>query len=207
MEWITLSISSLLLALASFTVWQRKRDGARRYQETCLSRLDEVVKSAEQTKRACFTSLESVHGRLELLHERANAAEQRLGSMVEPPQLERKEQYQAAALLLAGGNSIERVAAMLALPLSQVELVQELQKFAPRENGASLSPSIAAPSKSVRRRRKNKPARREVLPRVRPILLTDVVRHDGATVARAEASKRAAMSATYGAEERMGVVQ
>ena len=188
MEWITLSVSSLLLAMAGFTLWQRKRDGARRYQEACLDRLDEVAKSAEQTRRACFTSLESLHGRLDLLHERANAAEQRFGSMVEPPQLERKEQYQAAALLLAGGNSLERVAAMLALPLSQVELVQELQKFAPRENGAALSPVIAAPPKALRRRRKHKPARREVLPRVRPILLTDVVRHENAPAARAEAA-------------------
>ena len=187
MEWITLSVASLLLATASFTVWQRKRDGARGYQEACLKRLDDVAKSAEQTKRACFSSLESLHGRLDLLQERANVAEQRLGSVVEPPQLERKEQYQAAALLLAGGNSLERVAAMLALPLSQVELVQELQKFAPWGNGASPSAVIAAPPKALRRRRKNKPARREVPPRVRPILLTDVVRYDGAA-ARAGAA-------------------
>jgi hypothetical protein len=187
MDWIMIALSSVLLAAAVLLLWKRKRDAQRKYQETCLSRLEEVAHTAELTKRACFTSLEKLHDRLETLQTRADAAEQRLSSMVEPPQLERKEHYYAAALLLAGGNSAERVAAMLALPLSQVELVQELQKSTRPENDLAQPHKPAAAAKTVRPRRKKKAAAHGGRARVRPILLTDVVRLDGAA-AKAEAA-------------------
>ena len=188
MESIVIWLSTVLLVSALLMLRRRQRAAARSQRETYLARLEEVARTAEFTKRACFTSIERLHGRLETLQGRASSAEQRLSSFVEPPELQRKEQYHAAALLLAGGNSVERVAAMLALPASQVELVQELQTFVVPHKAPLISEKTHQAAKAVRRRARKKPARHDPRHRVRPILLTDVVRFDGAAAAKAEAA-------------------
>jgi hypothetical protein len=181
METIILSLSSVLLISVLGWSWKQRRNGARKYREAYVSRLDEVARSTELTKRACFTSLDNLHGRLETLQNRTATAEQRLGSFVETPQLERKEHFQAAALLLAGGSPVARVAALLGMPIGQVELVQELRKFAVHE------PAAPAPQ-AVRRRAKKRKPRKQKLQRVRPILLTEVVRMGSAAMGKSEAT-------------------
>lgn len=188
MDSIILSLSGVLLASVLCWSWQQRRAGARKYREACFSRLEEVARGAELTKRACFTSLDNLHGRLETLQNRTATAEQRLGSLVEPPQLERKEHFQAAALLLAGGSPVERVAAMLAMPIGQVELVQELRQFAAHHPAVPAPQEIPASAKAVRRRAKKKTPLRQSPQRVRPILLTEVVRFGGAAIGKAEAA-------------------
>jgi len=188
MDSIVLSLSSMLLISVLCWSWKQRRNGARKYRDAYASRLDEVARGAELTKRACFTSLDNLHGRLETLQNRTATAEQRLGSFIEPPQLERKEHFQAAALLLAGGSPVERVAALLGLPIGQVELVQELRKFAVHEPAAPPPQETLAAPKAVRRRVKKRKPRKQKLQRVRPILLTDVVRFDSAAIAKSEAA-------------------
>jgi hypothetical protein len=188
MDTIILSLSSLLLTSALCWSWKQRRNGARKYRDAYVSRLDEVARGAELTQRACFTSLDNLHGRLESLQSRTATAEQRLGSFVEAPQLERKEHFQAAALLLAGGSPVERVAALLGMPIGQVELVQELRKFAVHAPAAPAPQETPAAAKAVRRRVKKRKPRVQKLQRVRPILLTDVVRFDGAANGKAEAA-------------------
>jgi hypothetical protein len=186
MDSIILSLSSVVLISVLCWSWKQRRNGARKYRDACVSRLDEVARGAELTKRACFTSLDNLHGRLETLQNRTATAEQRLGSFIEAPQLERKEHFQAAALLLAGGSPVERVAVLLGMPIGQVELVQELRKFAVHEPAAPQA-TAAAPQAVHRRAKKRKP-RQQKLQRVRPILLTEVVRFDSATMGKSEAA-------------------
>jgi hypothetical protein len=93
------------------------------------------------------------------------------------PGVEKKEQYTAAALLLGEGQEPQRVAAMLNLPLPQVQIVQELQKMASKEKKASTrkkreseigQQEIATEPKNAAPREKNA---------ARPILLVDVIRN------------------------------
>jgi hypothetical protein len=174
--------------LAAIMLWRCQRAVGRSHQTAYLTRLEEAARTEEVTKRACNTSIDHLQSRLETLQNRASSAEQKLSSFVEPPQLARKEQFQAAALLLAGGHAAERVAAVLALPVSQVELVKELQKFALKAHPVPVPPESAPAAKNPRRRGKKQLPNRRARQRVRPILLTDVVRFDGAKVAKAEAA-------------------
>lgn len=186
MESIISSISNVLLLLAAIWLWRRQRVGERSHPMAYLTRLEEVTRTVEGTKRACLTSIENLQSRVESLQNRANSVEQKLSSLVEPPQLARKEQFQAATLLLAGGHAAERVAAVLALPVGQVELVKELQEFALQGHSLPVLQQSVTVAKTPGRREKKKLSNRETRKRARPILLTDVVRFDDANVAKAE---------------------
>jgi hypothetical protein len=165
--------SAVLLAAVVFLLRQRGAAASSR-ASAYLSRLEEVARSAEQTKRACFVSLENMHRSLGTLETRAAAAEQKLDNFIEAPQVERKEHYEAAALLLAAGQSAERVASLLSLPLNQVELVQELSQFAIRNHRTPAHVSDPA-TRPMHRNPKKKSAPRRARQRVKPILLSDIV--------------------------------
>jgi hypothetical protein len=165
------------------TIWTRRSAASARHRDSYSRRLDEVSHDSEAVKRACFTSLSSMNQRLEALQSNMRAAEHELHTIVEAPQVERREQYEAAAMLLAGGSSAGRVATLLGLPVNQVELVKELQKYA--VSGPQAVPvAKAVPPK--RRRQRRKPAPPPV--RQRPILLTDVVRPSEASSGRKQSA-------------------
>ena len=167
------SIGSLILVWFLANKPRRTKDNKR---DQDLHRLEEVIKTSQLTNDGFFRSLELVQKNLESLLARAESAEQRLRSLMLQPGAEKKEQYTAAALLLGEGQEPQRVAAMLNLPLPQVQIVQELQKMATKEK-----------KMTTRRKREEDAGHQEIAthPKVaalkeknaaRPILLVDVIR-------------------------------
>jgi hypothetical protein len=188
MESIISSISGVLLLLAGILLLRCQRRAGRSLQSADLSRLKEAERSEESVKRDCLASLDVLQRRLETSQNRAGSVEQMRSGLGEPPQVARKEQFEAAALLLAAGHAAERVAAVLALPISQVELVAQLQKHALKAHCLTVSPqAVPAIIKPPRRGKKKLPTR-QARQKVRPILLTEVVRFGGANAAKAGAA-------------------
>lgn len=161
-------------------VWflaRKRRDPGDHARDQSLLRLEEVIKTSQLTNDGFFRSLELVQKNLESLLARAENAEQRLRSLMLQPGVEKREQYTAAALLLAEGQEAQRVASMLSLPLPQVQIVQELQKIASKDKKSSTrkkrepemgQQEVAAEPKNAAPREKNA---------ARPILLVDVIRN------------------------------
>jgi hypothetical protein len=184
-----LGLSALLLFPALLIVKKRSASRKRERHES-LSRLEEVIRSSELTNNTFFRSLELVQNNLENLLARAENTEQRLRTLILQPGGERRDHYQAAAMLLAEGLDPTRIAAMLNLPLGQIHLVQELRKIPAKDkqpprgkNGGdvALRPNVfetkiaASPEKAA----------------ARPILLTDVVEEAPETArARLSAARR-----------------
>lgn len=142
-----------------------------------LRRLEETIKTSQLTNDGFFRSLELVQKNLEALLARAETAEQRLRSLMLQPGVEKKEQYTAAALLLGEGQEPQRVAAMLNLPLPQVQIVQELQKMANKERRASTRKKRDAEGGHQEIVTQTKLAAPKEKNAARPILLVDVIRN------------------------------
>ncbi len=168
---------SMLLLLGVWFLTHRRRKTTANAKDQSLVRLEEVIKTSQLTNDGFFRSLELVQKNLESLLSRAENAEQRLRNLMLQPGVEKKEQYTAAALLLAEGQEAQRVASMLNLPLPQVQIVQELQKISSKEKKTSTrrrrdtetgQPEIAPQTKYADPREKNA---------ARPILLVDVIRN------------------------------
>ena len=176
MDMNLLLASSALFVIAMLLRVKRQRAGVAAQKEVLQQRLVEVAENSELTKKACFASLENLNQRIEQLQSRANAAEEKLNSLVEPAKVERKENYQAAGLLLAGGQSVARVSIILGLPVCEVELIGQLQKMAAREPSAIIAQHNGLAEKPARRRRKKAGMAAKTLERDRPILLTEAVK-------------------------------
>jgi hypothetical protein len=176
MDMNLLLASSALFVIAMLLRVRRQRAGVAALKNALQQQLVQVTENSELTKKACFASLENLNQRIEQLQSRASAAEEKLNSFVEPAKVERKENYQAAGLLLAGGQSVARVSTILGLPVCEVELIGQLQKMAAREPAAVLAQHNGAAEKSARRRRKKVGMAAKSLDRERPILLTDAVK-------------------------------
>lgn len=141
-----------------------------------FDRLAEVVKSAEVANEGFFRALELVQKNLEALIARAESTEQRLRGLMLHPGIDRREQYTAAALLLAEGQDVERVSSMLNLPQAQVHLIRDLQQVAGKEKRARVTrrPEEIAP---VETPRPSKPAAPREKTAARPILLVDAIKN------------------------------
>src|SRR4051812_47240709 len=118
-------LASIGFLLGAGVLFLRRQWTERRQKAPAedFDRLAEVVKSAEVANQGFFRALELVQKNLETLIARAESTEQRLRGLMLHPGIDRREQYTAAALLLAEGQDVERVAAMLNLPLAQVHLI------------------------------------------------------------------------------------
>jgi L-2-hydroxyglutarate oxidase LhgO len=171
MEMIIMELSVVLLLAAIILMFRRQRAAAKMRETGQLNRLDEVARNSDLTKQTCVSALENLHNSLASLEHRTSTAERKLGSLMEALAVERKEHYQAAALLLAAGQDAARVAGLLDLPLAQVEMVRELKTILLTEGQTAAK---AAPQRPAKAPKKKSPAR-SPKPRVRPILLTDVV--------------------------------
>ncbi len=187
METIISSLSGLLLLLAAILLWRGERVARGWHQGACLGRLEELSQTVESTQRDCLTSIDHLQRRLETLQSRASSVERAWGGLAELPDARSDEKYQAAALLLASGHAAERVAALLALPVRQIELVKELQKITRPAHAVAAPNSVSAASSRPRRAKKKSPSGATAKP-ARPILLTDVVRLDGTMADKAEAA-------------------
>jgi hypothetical protein len=140
------------------------------------SQLAEMVRSAEVANNGFFRSLELVQKNLEALIARAEIAEQRLKSLMLHPGIERREQYTAAALLLAEGHDVERVSSMLGLPDAQVQLIRDLQQVTGRERRSTRAKKSeeSAVKESARQSKIAAPREKTAAP---PILLVDVLKN------------------------------
>jgi hypothetical protein len=172
-EWILIAIAPLLL----IALWllRKKSTEVKSNGEQSLGRLAEVVKSAEVANDGFFRSLELVQKNLESLIARAEGMEHRLQSLMLHTGVDKREQYTAAALLLAEGHEAERVASMLNLPAAQVQLIRDLQQVTARDkrvttrakDDESFPKEIARPSKTAAVQEKTA---------ARPILLVDMIK-------------------------------
>jgi hypothetical protein len=196
METIGLEISSVLLLTAILLLYKRSRAGASRTERAHLRRLEEIAESSEMTKQTCLSSLNALHQSLQSLEIRTSSSEKTLSRLIEAPQVERKEQYEAAALLLIAGQNPERVAHLLSFPINQVELVQELLKSVIASKKNISTPDFNGRTGAISKSQKKKTAPRKSKPRVQPILLTDIVSPESSTdvmsVDQADVSKGAA---------------
>ncbi|MGH7931516.1 MAG: hypothetical protein ACREQV_27425 [Candidatus Binatia bacterium] len=171
---IFLMTALLLIAVFWLAIHRRKQDNPQRTANA--NHLAEVVHSAEVANNGFFRSLELVQKNLEALIARAENAEQRLRSLMLHPGIEKREQYTAAALLLAEGHDVERVSSMLGLPETQVQLIRELQQVTGKERRASRAKKSEESAVKEPGRQSRIAAPREKNA-VRPILLVDVLKN------------------------------
>ena len=178
---IILIIAPLLIAALWMVSRRRKQDSSQRTAST--SHLAEMVRSAEVANNGFFRSLELVQKNLEGLIARAENAEQRLRGLMLHPGIEKREQYTAAALLLAEGHDVERVASMLGLPEAQVQLIRELQQVTGKEKraGRAKKSEESAVKEAVRQSKIAAPRDKTTAP---PILLVDVLKNAGSGESR-----------------------
>ena len=178
---IILIIAPLLIAALWMVSRRRKQDSSQRTAST--SHLAEMVRSAEVANNGFFRSLELVQKNLEGLIARAENAEQRLRGLMLQPGIEKREQYTAAALLLAEGHDVERVASMLGLPKAQVQLIRELQQVTGKEKraGRAKKSEESAVKEAVRQSKIAAPRDKTAAP---PILLVDVLKNAGSGESR-----------------------
>ena len=178
---IILIIAPLLIAALWMVSRRRKQDSSQRTAST--SHIAEMVRSAEVANNGFFRSLELVQKNLEGLIARAENAEQRLRGLMLHPGIEKREQYTAAALLLAEGHDVERVASMLGLPEAQVQLIRELQQVTGKEKraGRAKKSEESAVKEAVRQSKIAAPRDKTAAP---PILLVDVLKNAGSGESR-----------------------
>jgi len=173
-DWILIATAPVLLIV--LYLMRKKLTEPKVNGEQSLGRLAEVIKSAEVANDGFFHSLELVQKNLESLIARAEGMEHRLQSLMLHPGIDKREQYTAAALLLAEGHEAERVASMLNLPTAQVQLIYDLQQVTARDkrspvrarNEELFFKESAWPSKTAAVQEKTA---------ARPILLVDVIKN------------------------------
>jgi hypothetical protein len=174
---IFLMIAPLLITILWLARRRRKQESPQRTANA--SHLAEMVRSSEVANNGFFRSLELVQKNLEALIARAENAEQRLKSLMLHPGIEKREQYTAAALLLAEGHDVERVSSMLGLPEAQVQLIRELQQVTGKDKRAVRAKKVeeSAVKESVRQSKIAAPREKNA---ARPILLVDVLKNAAA---------------------------
>jgi hypothetical protein len=186
-ELIFLAITPLLVGVWWLAYRRRKQGNQRTVNAVHLA---EVVRSAEVANNGFFRSLELVQKNLEALIARAENAEQRLKSLMLHPGIEKREQYTAAALLLAEGHDVERVSSMLGLPEAQVQLIRDLQQVTGKERRVARTRKAEEPVMKEAVRQSRIAASREKNA-TRPILLVDVLKNTTAgEIAREESLTR-----------------
>jgi hypothetical protein len=176
MEIIMMELSTVLLLTAMILSLRRQRATAAAHAGVSLKCLEDVAENSELTKKTCLSSLEIMHNNLAAIEVRTAAAERRLASLMEAPAAERKEQYQAAAMLIAAGHGAARTASLLNLSVAQVEMIGELKSILDRDAALAQAPN----SGRISKRSKKKSEPRSAKSRVRSILLTDAVEAGGA---------------------------
>jgi hypothetical protein len=174
---IFLIVAPLVIAGLWMVGRRHKQDDTQR--TASAAHLAEMVRSAEVANSGFFRSLELVQKNLEALIARAENAEQRLRSLMLHPGIEKREQYTAAALLLAEGHDVERVSSMLGLPEAQVHLIRELQQVSAKEKrpGRAKKSEESVLKDTVRQSKIAAPREKAA---ARPILLVDVLKNAGA---------------------------
>jgi hypothetical protein len=177
-ETLVLLISAPLVVAALWLVTRRGRQDHSQHNGA-VSHLAEMVRSAEVANNGFFRSLELVQKNLEALIARAENVEQRLRSLMLHPGVEKREQYTAAALLLAEGHDVERVSSMLGLPEAQMHLIRELQQVTGKERraGRVKKAEESAVKESGRQSKIADPREKTA---ARPILLVDVLKNANA---------------------------
>ena len=166
MEIIIIELSAGLLLAAIVLLFRRQRGAAER------QRGEDPARIAALAQQTCLNGLEKLHDSLSSLDQRMTAVERKLDSLKEAPLLERRQHYEAAALLCAAGYDSSRIAGILDLPLAQVEMIGEIRKIL--ETGVTAAnPEVEPPQPA--RTAKRKAATRSAKPRPQPVLLTDIV--------------------------------
>lgn len=171
MEIIIIELSAALLLAAIVLLSRRQRGVAQKRVAAELQRGEETARVAALAQQTCLNGLEKLHDHLSSLDQRTTAVECKLDRLMEAPLLDRRQHYEAAALLFAAGHDGSRIAGMLDLPLAQVEMIGELRKIL--DTGVTTHPEVEPPQPA--RTAKRKSVTRSAKPRPQPVLLTDIV--------------------------------
>lgn len=171
MEIIVMELSTVLLLAAIILLLRRQRGTALEQDPAELTPVAEPARSPNLAQRTYLNALENLHENLSSLDQRTTLVERQLATLIDAPLLERREHYEAAALLLAAGHDGSRIAAMLDLSLAQVEMIRELKKILDADAKTNPEVEPRQPARTVKRKALTRAAK----PRPRPIVLTDVV--------------------------------
>lgn len=170
MEIIVIELSAALLLAVIVVLSRRQRSAAQKRDGAEHQRAEPPARIAAAAQQSYLTRLTNLHENLALLDERTTAVERKIESVLETPLLERRQHFEAAALLFAAGHDGSRIAAMLDLPLAQVEMIGALKNVF--DTGVKTNPEVEPPPA---RTAKRKALTRSAKPRSRAILLTDIV--------------------------------
>ncbi|MGZ8426962.1 MAG: hypothetical protein ACXWYD_18600 [Candidatus Binatia bacterium] len=171
MEIIIFELSAGLLLAAIVLLSRRQRAAAQKRGAVELERGEEPARLAALAQQACLNGLEKLHDSLSSLDQRTTAVERNLDSLMAAPLPERRQHYEAAALLLAAGLDGDRIAGVLGLPLAQVEMIGDLRRIL--GTGVKTNPEVEPPQPV--RTAKRKALTRSAKARPQPVLLTDIV--------------------------------
>ncbi|MGZ8529093.1 MAG: hypothetical protein ACXW6J_00310 [Candidatus Binatia bacterium] len=170
MEIIIFELSAGLLLAAIVLLSRRQRAAAQKRGAVELQRGEEPARLAAQAQQACLNGLEKLHDSLSSLDQRTTAVERNLDSLMAAPLPERRQHYEAAALLFAAGLDGNWIAGVLGLPLAQVEMIGDLRRIL--GTGVKTNPEVPPqPARTAKR----KALTRSAKARPQPVLLTDIV--------------------------------
>ena len=169
MEIIVIELSAALLLAVIVMLFRRQRSTAQKRDGAEHLRGESPAPIAPAAQQSYLTRLANLHENLALLDERTMAVERKIESVLKAPQPERRQHLEAAALLFAAGHDGSRIAAILDLPLAQVEMIGALKNVF--DTGVKTNSEAEPPPRTLKRKALTRSAR----PRSRAILLTDIV--------------------------------
>ena len=171
MEIIVIELSAALLLAVIVLLSRRQRSAAQKRDGAEHQRGEQPARIAAAAQQNYLTRLGNLHENLVLLDERTTAVERKIESVLKAPRLERRQHFEAAALLFAAGHDGSRIAAMLDLPLAQVEMIGALKNVF--DSGVKTNPEVepTPPARTAKR----KSSTRSAKAKSQAILLTDIV--------------------------------
>ncbi len=171
MEIIVIELSAALLLAVIVLLFRRQRSATQNRDGAENQRGEQPARIAAAAQQNYLNRLANLHENLALLDERTKAMERKIESVLKAPLQERRQHFEAAALLFAAGHDGNRIAAMLDLPLAQVEMIGAVKNVF--DSGVKTNPGDRAAAGTERPKEK----RQRVQPKRKPraILLTDIV--------------------------------
>jgi hypothetical protein len=170
MEIIVMELSAALLLAVIVLLFRRQRSATQNRDGAEHQVGEPPARIAAAAQQNYLNRLANLHENLALLDERTTAMERKIESVLKAPLQERRQHFEAAALLFAAGHDGSRIAAMLDLPLAQVEMISAVKNVF--DSGGKTNPEIAPPPA---RTAKRKALTRSPKAKSRAILLTDIV--------------------------------
>ena len=170
MEIIVIELSAALLLAVIVLLFRRQRSATQNRDGSENQRGEPPARIAAVAQQNYLNRLANLHENFALLDERTKAMERKIESVLKAPLQERRQHFEAAALLFAAGHDGNRIAAMLDLPLAQVEMIGAVKNVF--DGAVKTNPGIEPPPAQTAKR---KASTRSAKAKSRAIVLTDIV--------------------------------